>query len=89
MGWAGIKNGQLLQRAEREFDLFLTVDRNLEYQQNFQAISLAVIIVHFGASYAVSHCRHTRSQAGHRLTYPPLKLEAILVPLIPPSASGS
>jgi hypothetical protein len=46
MGWAGIKNGQLLQRAEREFDLFLTVDRNLEYQQNFQALSLAVMIVH-------------------------------------------
>ncbi len=46
MGWAGVKNGQLLRRAEREFDLFLTVDRNLEYQQNFRAHSLAVIIVH-------------------------------------------
>jgi hypothetical protein len=33
-GWGGIKNGDLLQRAEGEFDLFITSDQNLSYQQN-------------------------------------------------------
>ena len=33
MSWAGITNGQLLTLAEREFDVLVTVDRNLPYQQ--------------------------------------------------------
>jgi len=33
MRWAGIKNGDLLRRAEREFDVFVTADQNLSYQQ--------------------------------------------------------
>ena len=45
-GWAGVKNGALLQRAAKEFDLLLTVDRNLEYQQNFRGVSIAVIVIH-------------------------------------------
>jgi len=46
MGWAGVKNGELLRLAAAQFDLLLTVDRSLEYQQNFQGVSLAVIVVH-------------------------------------------
>jgi hypothetical protein len=34
MGWATIKNGELLALAEKEFDVFITVDRNLSFQQN-------------------------------------------------------
>ena len=34
MGWAGIKNGRLLAAAEKEFDVFVTVDRNLSFQQH-------------------------------------------------------
>jgi uncharacterized protein DUF5615 len=34
VGWAGVKNGELVLLAARRFDLLLTVDRNLEYQQN-------------------------------------------------------
>jgi predicted nuclease of predicted toxin-antitoxin system len=34
LGWGGIKNGDLLQRAEGEFDLFITSDQNLRYQQS-------------------------------------------------------
>src|SRR5262245_3078783 len=45
-GWAGVKNGELLQLAAKRFDLFLTIDRNLEYQQNFASLLLAVIVVH-------------------------------------------
>jgi hypothetical protein len=45
-GWAGVQNGELLQLAAKQFDLLLTVDRNLEYQQNFAGLALAVIVVH-------------------------------------------
>ncbi len=37
MGWQGFTNGQLLDVAEPQFDVFLTLDRNLEYQQNLRA----------------------------------------------------
>jgi|SRR5580658_4167157 hypothetical protein len=46
VGWAGVKNGELLRLAAAEFDLLITVDRNLEYQQSFEGLSLAVIVVH-------------------------------------------
>lgn len=44
-GWPGVKNGALLQLAAAQFDVLLTVDRNLEYQQNFSGLTIAVIIV--------------------------------------------
>jgi predicted nuclease of predicted toxin-antitoxin system len=45
MGWAGIKNGQLLALAETEFDIFITVDRNLSFQQNLPQFDIAVIVL--------------------------------------------
>jgi len=33
MGWTSIKNGELLALASREFDVFVTTDRNLSFQQ--------------------------------------------------------
>lgn len=45
-GWAGVKNGELLRRAGQQFDVLLTVDRNLEYQQSFSGASIAVVVVH-------------------------------------------
>ena len=46
MGWAGIKNGALLERAEKQFDVFLTVDRSLEHQQNLAGFAIAVVVIH-------------------------------------------
>lgn len=37
MNWAGIKNGELLALAEDQFDVFITTDRNLRYQQKLSA----------------------------------------------------
>ena len=34
MGWTSIKNGELLALASEQFDVFVTVDRNLSFQQN-------------------------------------------------------
>ena len=45
-GWAGVRNGALLQLAAMEFDVLLTVDRNLQYQQNFTGVSIAVVVIH-------------------------------------------
>ncbi len=43
MGWAGKKNGELLRLAEKEFDVFITLDQNLQYQQNLSKSSMAVV----------------------------------------------
>jgi hypothetical protein len=57
MGWAGVKNGQLLTLAAVEFDVFITVDRNSSFQQNLPQVEIAVIsfastIQSFGRSEA-------------------------------------
>jgi hypothetical protein len=44
MGWSAIKNGALLALASSEFDVFLTLDRNLSFQQNLSD-KLAVIVL--------------------------------------------
>jgi predicted nuclease of predicted toxin-antitoxin system len=43
LGWGGIKNGELLQRAEGEFDLFVTSDQNIRYQQNLMGRNIAIL----------------------------------------------
>jgi hypothetical protein len=42
-GWGGIKNGDLLKLAEVEFDLFITSDQNLRYQQNLVGRKIAIL----------------------------------------------
>ena len=45
-GWAGLKNGELLRRAAGAgFEVFLTADRNLEFQQNLSQTRLRVILL--------------------------------------------
>src|SRR5580704_13109808 len=44
LGWAGIQNGALLQRAEQDqFDVLITMDSNLPYQQDLSKFKIAVI----------------------------------------------
>ncbi len=42
-GWGGIKNGDLLQRAEGNFDLFITSDQNIRYQQNLAGRRISIL----------------------------------------------
>lgn len=44
-GWAGITNGKLLTLAQAEFDVFVTVDRNLSFQQHLPKFDIAVILL--------------------------------------------
>ena len=45
MGWTGVKNGALLALAAAQFDAFVTVDRNLSYQQDLTHVDLAVLVL--------------------------------------------
>jgi predicted nuclease of predicted toxin-antitoxin system len=45
MGWASKKNGELLALAAPDFDVFLTVDRNLSFQQDVGKLDIAVIVL--------------------------------------------
>lgn len=45
MGWATITNGELLSLAARQFDVFITVDRNLSFQQKLISFRIAVIVL--------------------------------------------
>ena len=45
MGWAGVKNNHLLALSETEFDVFITVDRNLSFQHNLPQFDIAVIVL--------------------------------------------
>ncbi len=42
-GWGGIKNGELLTRAELQFELFITSDQGIRYQQNLSGRKIAIL----------------------------------------------
>jgi predicted nuclease of predicted toxin-antitoxin system len=44
-GWAGVTNGDLLSRAEQEFDVLLTMDQGMEHQQNVAGRSLGIVTI--------------------------------------------
>jgi hypothetical protein len=44
-GWAGLTNGVLLEKAQQQFDVFITGDRNLCYQQNLKTFDIAVVVM--------------------------------------------
>jgi len=45
MGWAGIKNGELLKLVAAEFDVFITSDKNLRFQQNLSDLEFAIVLL--------------------------------------------
>jgi hypothetical protein len=46
MGWSGLTNGTLLEKAQQEFDVFLTGDQNLTFQQPTSRFELGVVVLH-------------------------------------------
>ena len=44
-GWASKENGELLELAASDFDVFVTVDRNLTFQQNLANLKIAVVVL--------------------------------------------
>ena len=45
LGWRGIKNSELLHRAQGSFEVLVTMDRNLEFQQNIAGFELGILLV--------------------------------------------
>lgn len=45
LGWSGVKNGELLRRAHSVCDIFVTLDRNLEFQQNIKVLPFGIVVV--------------------------------------------
>jgi predicted nuclease of predicted toxin-antitoxin system len=45
LGWAGTKNGALLKLASGTIDAFVTMDTNLEHQQNLTALPFGIVVV--------------------------------------------
>ena len=43
--WSGLENGDLLRVAENEFDVWVTADKNVEYQQNLDRFDIAVAVL--------------------------------------------
>ncbi|MBV9555219.1 MAG: DUF5615 family PIN-like protein [Alphaproteobacteria bacterium] len=63
-GWSGRRNGDLLRRAAADsFDIFLTADQNLSYQQNFSGLSLAIVVL-----MAPSNALEDPASPGSRIT---------------------
>ena len=61
MGWHGMKNGRLLALAQSQFQVFITGDRNLSFQQNLSRFSLAVVVLH-AESIRLVHLRPLMSK---------------------------
>ena len=55
-GWAGKKNGELLDLAEPLFDVLVTLDTNVQYQQNLAGRKIAVVVLH-SSSNRLEHLR--------------------------------
>jgi predicted nuclease of predicted toxin-antitoxin system len=68
MGWSGTKNGKLLALAGAAFDAFVTVDKNLSYQQNLASLPLAVVLLD---SHSVELPELLRLVPALELTLPP------------------
>ena len=45
MGWSDVQNGRLLALAATDFELFMTVDQNMRFQQNLATLALPVMIL--------------------------------------------
>lgn len=44
-GWGSFQNGDLLRQAEGKFDVFLTADRRMQYQQKLPAYAIGVVVI--------------------------------------------
>ncbi len=45
LGWATLENGELLRRAANDFDILITTDQNLRYQQDVSHLPVAILVL--------------------------------------------
>lgn len=57
MGWANVKNGKLLLAAnENGFDVLVTADKNMHYQQNFDGLQISSVVIPTNLKRLVQKC---------------------------------
>ena len=44
-GWTSMENGKLLRVAQHDFDVLVTMDKNLEHQQNLNVINMGIVVI--------------------------------------------
>ncbi|HKP12117.1 MAG TPA: DUF5615 family PIN-like protein [Blastocatellia bacterium] len=64
-GMKGLKNGNLLRAASGRFDVLVTVDRSLPYQQNIKSFNIAVLVL-VGRKILTTHY----ARSSHKLSTP-------------------
>ena len=52
MGWSGLKNGELLKRAEAKFDLLITTDQGIPHQQNLDRFDIRIVLLEANSNRA-------------------------------------
>ena len=70
-GWSGLSNGELLRSAAGQFEVFITADQNLQYQQNLEGYEIGVIVLSAVSNRledlvpllpsALEQCRHVQA----------------------------
>ena len=45
MQWGGVRNGALLRRAQEQFDVFITADRSIQFQQSVSRLNIGVVVI--------------------------------------------
>ncbi len=72
MGWSGIKNGELLDKMRQErFDVFITGDRNLQFQQHLPTAGVAVVVLRARSTRLAGPPAHRRPQSATAATTKP------------------
>jgi predicted nuclease of predicted toxin-antitoxin system len=84
-GFTGLSNGDLLRAASGQYDVLITVDRNLLYQQNISSLMIAVVIIQAGGiTYA--HLKTLTSQVKETIkTIQPGQMVTVSKPEVPGS----
>ncbi len=65
-GWKGKRNSELLEQAEKTFDVLVTMDKGFEYQQNIRKYSIGIIII-FAKSNKLQHIEPAMSKVNQVL----------------------
>lgn len=79
MGWAALENGELLKHASDEFDVLVTTDQNLRFQQDLSRYRVAVLVlpttswprIREHVSHVVAALEAARPGHYHEITFPP------------------
>ena len=46
VGWSALEDGPLLSRLNGEFDVFITIDKSIEHQQNYRKFRFGIVVAH-------------------------------------------